>query len=236
MQSVLDKTRGNNFQSTGIEGALRSIRHQLDTAQEVDLLDTDRLHQSKSITVGEINSGNLHEVNNLFSQAFPSSHQYQAMIEDSMTKIADGHTRYESTFNKGIFIDAKYLVLKADDKIVGVCGCFSKLQRAEGSDELVPVKPGEFWLGWTAVSPDVQGQGLGGMLLTLVEEEARSRGATHMKLSTGSTPFYTQSRGFYEKAGYQVVETESKPLTPGITGLIHEGKGTIGGVIYQKSL
>lgn len=54
----------------------------------------------------------------------------------------------------------------------------------------------DFWL-----HTDLRGRGYGRQLLALAEATAQARGCHHAQLTTYSF----QARGFYEKAGYQVV-------------------------------
>lgn len=54
----------------------------------------------------------------------------------------------------------------------------------------------DFW-----IHADLRGQGYGRQLLALAEATAQARGCRHAHLTTYSF----QARGFYEKAGYQVV-------------------------------
>lgn len=64
---------------------------------------------------------------------------------------------------------------------------------------------GETHWGWLYISlmfikEELRGQGYGHQLLTLAEEEARQRGATHAYLDT----FSFQAPKFYQQHGYQV--------------------------------
>ena len=75
---------------------------------------------------------------------------------------------------------------------------------AEG--ELVAGLSGWTWgvaagLGMTWVREDARGDGLGGRLLAAFETEARSRGATHVFV----TSFTFQAPGFYERHGYREI-------------------------------
>jgi GNAT superfamily N-acetyltransferase len=60
------------------------------------------------------------------------------------------------------------------------------------------------------VRDDLRGRGYGHHLLTLVEQEARQRGAKHVHLDT----FSFQAPGFYQQHGYQVFG-ELRDFPPG---------------------
>jgi GNAT superfamily N-acetyltransferase len=74
---------------------------------------------------------------------------------------------------------------------------------------------GETHWNWLYISlmfvrEDLRGQGFGHQLITLAEEEAKRRGATHVYLDT----FSFQAPGFYAKHGYEVFG-ELKDFPPG---------------------
>ena len=73
------------------------------------------------------------------------------------------------------------------------------------SDEIAGGVIGIIYWDWLYIDlmwikAELRGHGLGHRLLTLVEDEARRRGATHAHLDT----FSFQAPGFYQKHGYQV--------------------------------
>jgi ribosomal protein S18 acetylase RimI-like enzyme len=57
-------------------------------------------------------------------------------------------------------------------------------------------------LYWIAVSPELQGSGIGGKLLRFAEEEIFSRGGRIVVIETSSTEKYRSTRAFYEKKAY----------------------------------
>lgn len=74
---------------------------------------------------------------------------------------------------------------------------------------------GEIHWGWLFINllfvkDELRGQGYGHRLLTLAEEEARQRGATHAYLDT----FSFQAPGFYQQHGYQLFG-ELRDFPPG---------------------
>ena len=76
----------------------------------------------------------------------------------------------------------------------------------DASGELAAGVSGWTWgvaagIGMTWVRDDARGQGLGERLLADFEAEARSRGCTHVFV----TSFTFQAPGFYEKQGYREI-------------------------------
>jgi ribosomal protein S18 acetylase RimI-like enzyme len=59
-----------------------------------------------------------------------------------------------------------------------------------------------WYLWWIAVSPDQQGRGLGGKLLTFVEDDIRALGGRLIVVETSTTAHYEPTRRFYLKRGY----------------------------------
>ncbi len=66
-------------------------------------------------------------------------------------------------------------------------------------------------IGMTWVREDGRGQGLGAKLLSSFEDEARTRGATHVFV----TSFTFQAPGFYERHGYREIFRWEGVPTPG---------------------
>jgi ribosomal protein S18 acetylase RimI-like enzyme len=66
-----------------------------------------------------------------------------------------------------------------------------------------PLAEGIFDLYWIAVDPQAREQGVGGALLSRVEEEVRVQGGRMVLVETSGTPAYTPARRFYESCGYR---------------------------------
>jgi GNAT superfamily N-acetyltransferase len=66
-------------------------------------------------------------------------------------------------------------------------------------------QPGVATFGQFAVEPRLQQQGIGARLIELVEEAAKSEGATEMALSTAEPA--THLIRYYERRGYRFIET-----------------------------
>jgi GNAT superfamily N-acetyltransferase len=80
------------------------------------------------------------------------------------------------------------------------------VQVLDDAGELAAGMSGWTWgvaagIGLTWVREDARGDGLGARLLTAFEEEARSRGCTHVFV----TSFTFQAPGFYARHGYQEI-------------------------------
>lgn len=59
-------------------------------------------------------------------------------------------------------------------------------------------------LWWIAVANDQQGRGLGGRLLTFVEDDIRAQHGRLLVVETADTPPYEPTRRFYLRRGYTV--------------------------------
>jgi GNAT superfamily N-acetyltransferase len=80
------------------------------------------------------------------------------------------------------------------------------VQVLDGSGDLAAGMSGWTWgvaagIGLTWVREEARGDGLGGRLLDEFEAEARSRGCTHVFV----TSFTFQAPGFYERHGYREI-------------------------------
>ena len=62
--------------------------------------------------------------------------------------------------------------------------------------------PENVWLAWFAVDPDLQGQGLGSLLLQAVVREAQSRAFSKLFVETYSTPEFDAARRFYRSHAF----------------------------------
>jgi len=70
-----------------------------------------------------------------------------------------------------------------------------------------PLTRGTYTLYWIAVDPACSGQGIGTLLLQWVEAEIIDWKGHMIVLETSSSPDYAQTRHFYEKNGYSLVES-----------------------------
>jgi ribosomal protein S18 acetylase RimI-like enzyme len=66
-----------------------------------------------------------------------------------------------------------------------------------------PLTEGTWDLYWIAVSPEVQGQGYGQLLVRYLENEVKKKGGRLVMIETSSQPKYLPTRKFYEKLGYR---------------------------------
>ncbi len=80
--------------------------------------------------------------------------------------------------------------------------------RLVGCLVLVPLADGVIKMRQVAVSPEVQGGGIGRMLVEFSEELSRSRGFTEMTLHARTTAV-----PFYERLGYETVGEEFEEVT-----------------------
>lgn len=79
----------------------------------------------------------------------------------------------------------------------------------------VPLTVKSYDLYWIAVSPAVQGQGIGQALLQLAERAVARRGGGNLYIETSSRRIYARTRRFYRDAGYEQVATLRGFYAPG---------------------
>lgn len=68
-----------------------------------------------------------------------------------------------------------------------------------------PATAATYDLYWVAVTPGVQGKGVGTMLLSFVESKLKERKGRLLIAETSSTSKYDKTRAFYERKGFAVV-------------------------------
>jgi GNAT superfamily N-acetyltransferase len=91
----------------------------------------------------------------------------------------------------------------------GVTAGISGLHHYEwGPDENV-------WLGWFAVSPQLQGRGFGVRLMAETEWAARALGYRKLFIETYDTPTFSRAIRFYRKAGFRKAGVIENYLTDG---------------------
>lgn len=93
---------------------------------------------------------------------------------------------------------ARSFVAEDEGRVVGITGHYSDPQ-------------GGFWLGWFAVAPDCQRQGMGSALLEKIESLVREQGGRRLWVWTSPLPLFAQGRAFYEARGFRLVEREPFP-------------------------
>lgn len=85
-----------------------------------------------------------------------------------------------------------YFVVEGDGMIIGITG----LHFYEwGPTDMT-------WLGWFALHPTFQGQGLGRQMMEMICSKARERGYRRVFIETYSSPDFAKARHFYSKAGF----------------------------------
>ncbi len=67
-----------------------------------------------------------------------------------------------------------------------------------------PMTAATWDLYWIAVSPEVQGQGLGKQIYAAFAEVVRSRGGRQVRIETSSQEIYAATGGFYERLGFDL--------------------------------
>ncbi|HEX5419957.1 MAG TPA: GNAT family N-acetyltransferase [Gammaproteobacteria bacterium] len=74
----------------------------------------------------------------------------------------------------------------------------------------VPMTDGSYDLYWIVVHPELQGRGLGRILLARAEEAVLARGARQVYIETSGRALYAPTRRFYRRCGYrQAAKLES---------------------------
>ena len=104
-----------------------------------------------------------------------------------------------------LYLDADdrwLMLLRMDDRAVGYCS----YALAENPGEMKPpeIKSGEMKLEQLYVLPELQGQGLGRLMLRHFEEQARARGCRTLVLQVNKRNDIAVA--FYRKAGFSVRE------------------------------
>jgi GNAT superfamily N-acetyltransferase len=81
----------------------------------------------------------------------------------------------------------------APDQVLGYA-CFG----------LTPMTEATYDLYWLVVAEAARGRGIGGQLMTAVEDELRQRGAITIRVETSSLEGQGGARRFYEKTGFKL--------------------------------
>lgn len=78
-----------------------------------------------------------------------------------------------------------------------------------------PLTAGTFDLYWIAADPRYEGQGIGSLLLRMVEEDIESSHGRMLLIETSSSQAYERASRFYVKKGYVLEETIRDFYRPG---------------------
>lgn len=75
--------------------------------------------------------------------------------------------------------------------------------------------PGNVWLGWFAVDPDLHGQGAGGRLIDAAQDLAAERGYKKFFVETYESDTFAKARRFYRRKGFTRLGRIEKYLPDG---------------------
>ncbi|MDR0453503.1 MAG: GNAT family N-acetyltransferase, partial [Deferribacteraceae bacterium] len=85
----------------------------------------------------------------------------------------------------------------------------------------IPGAIGSFELYWIAVKKELQGKGIGKMLIKAVEDMVRSENGRHLYITTSGMDLYKPTRALYEKLGYETAATLPDYFVPGDARVIY---------------
>jgi GNAT superfamily N-acetyltransferase len=105
-------------------------------------------------------------------------------------------------------LDPTGVLPKAEQKVVGTI-LYHEIEEAEGPAWFH--RPDVAWFSQFAVDPDYQGQGIGQMLLEIVEQRARQECAAELALSMAEPD--TDLMNFYLRRGWRIVDYWQWPYT-----------------------
>jgi GNAT superfamily N-acetyltransferase len=106
---------------------------------------------------------------------------------------------------KGTHDGRDYFVWRPKNKINGIVG----LHHYDWGP------PANIWLGWFAVRPRFQRQGIGTQLLAAIEGIAKSSGYRKLFVETYSSADFAKARSFYKSRGFTKVGTISDYMDDG---------------------
>ncbi|MDA1097849.1 MAG: GNAT family N-acetyltransferase [Proteobacteria bacterium] len=109
----------------------------------------------------------------------------------SADEIAIAAELVEERMAKGRRSGYEFLLAELDGRLVGYT-CFGKIDGTEGS----------FDLYWIAVDPELQGNGLGRLIMDRTEAAMRLMGAISVYADTSSSERYSSTRMFYVSMGF----------------------------------
>jgi len=148
--------------------------------------------------------------------AFTFRYEPTAADRDHIRKLAQGTGFFhadevdiavelvDERIKKGASSGYEFVFAEAGGRVVGYT-CFGPIPCTATSHDLY----------WIAVCPDMQGQGLGRLLLAETERRVRKMGGTRIYAETSGRPQYLSTRAFYERTGYQLAELLADFYGPG---------------------
>jgi ribosomal protein S18 acetylase RimI-like enzyme len=83
-----------------------------------------------------------------------------------------------------------------------------------------PLTEGTWDIYWLVVSPDKQGQGIGGALVASAEERISKASGRLIIIETSSKPGYDKTRRFYLARGYEIIGRIADFYAPGDAKII----------------
>jgi len=97
----------------------------------------------------------------------------------------------EENLKRGTDSGYYFIVALQDRKVIGY-SCYGP----------IPCTFNRWDIYWMAVSNEIRGQGVGGILLARSEDHIRQLKGKKSYIETSSRPLYAATRGFHEKQGY----------------------------------
>src|SRR3546814_6347953 len=90
---------------------------------------------------------------------------------------------------KGSASDYRFILAERDGRLAGYA-CFGPIPGTDRRHDLY----------WIAVGPDLQGKGLGRLILERAERAAAATGAVRLYVDTSTNELYAPTRAFYRRA------------------------------------
>lgn len=103
-----------------------------------------------------------------------------------------------------------HILVSEVDSVVGGYICYG----------LTPLTEGTWDIYWMAVAPEVQGQGIGTVLLESAEKKIKKAGGRLALIETSSVPAYEKTRRFHVHRGYEIIACVPDFYAPGDDKLI----------------
>ncbi len=110
----------------------------------------------------------------------------------------------DERLKKGVESGYEFVIAELENRVVGYT-CFGP----------IPCTTASYDLYWIAVHPDMQGKGLGRLLLHETERRVRKTDGSRIYAETSSRPQYLSTRAFYERTGYKLAEMLEDFYAPG---------------------